>query len=147
MVVQLSKVCACVSVCLCVGRYYSCLRVLLCTGKKRFPHYLPPHSICIKISVKIKVCFLYLADCNSNSFQERISNSFLYTAYIHTRLSSTQNNQASWKKKTYFLFLFKPKQTCTVTFKSLLKIAPHFCKEFATGMNLVLSLSNSVSSY
>lgn len=70
--------------------------------------------------------FFCLADCNSNSFQERISNSFLYTAYIHTCLSSTQNNQASWKKKPYFLFLFKPKQTCTVTFKSLLKIAPSF---------------------
>lgn len=88
--------------------------------------------------------FLYLTDCNSNSFQERISNSLLYTAYIHTRWSSTQNNQASWKKKTYFLFLLKPKQTCTGTFSSLFRIAPHFCKEIAAGMNLVLSLSNSV---
>lgn len=71
--------------------------------------------------------FLYLTDCNSNSFQERISNSFLYTAYIHTRLSSTQNNQASWKKKkNLFPFSFQAQTNLHSDFQKLIANRPPF---------------------
>lgn len=104
----------------------------------------PPTSVCIKISVKIKVCFCILQIViQTVSRKELVIHYYIQHIYTHAG-APPKTIKLAGKKKTYFLFLLKPKQTCTGTFSSLFRIAPHFCKEIAAGMNLVLSLSNSV---
>lgn len=95
---------------------------------KAFPSLPPPpFSICIKISVKIKVCFCILQIAiQTVSRKELVIHFYIQHIYTHAR-APPKTIKLAGKKTLISFFLFKPKQTCTVTFKSFLKIAPHFC--------------------
>lgn len=115
----------------CVGRNYSCLRVLLCTGKKKhFPRSSlppPPCSICIKISVKIKVCFCILQIViQTVSRKELVIHFYIRRIYTHAWAPPKTIKLAGKKKKNLFPFSFQAQTNLHSDFQKLIANRPPF---------------------
>lgn len=111
----------------CVVGCYSCWRVLLCTGKKRFPSLFPPpsNSICIKISVKIKVCFCILQIVIQTVSRKELVIHF-YIQHIYTHAWAPPKTIKLAGKKPLFPFSFQAQANLNSNFHKLIKNSPPF---------------------